>query len=96
MEQQETTDMTVPSVDQRPESSSLVGERRAPRRSFGDGGERREGFEVILRRFFRDVQQSGILTEVKRRRFHTKPLSRSKKREIATRKAARRRLKRGY
>lgn len=73
------------------------GMRRGARRSFGEGGEpRREGFEVMLRRFFRDVQQSGILSEAKKRRFHEKPLSRGKKREIATRKAARRRFKRGY
>ena len=57
---------------------------------------RREGFESMLRRFFRDVQQSGILSEVKRRRFREQGLSRTKRREIATRKAARRRFKRGY
>jgi len=77
--------------------SEPEGIRRQARRSFGEGGEpRREGFEVMLRRFFREVQQSGILSEVKKRRFHEKPLSRGKKREIATRKAARRRWKRGY
>lgn len=88
MEQQDLTETTA-----RP----VIGERRAPRRtSSSDGGERREGFEVMLRRFFREVQQSGILSEVKRRRFHEKPFSRSKRRAIAIRKAARRRLKRGY
>lgn len=58
--------------------------------------ERREGFESILRRFFRDVQQSGILSEVKRRRSFNKELSRRAKREIAIRKAARKRIRRGY
>jgi ribosomal protein S21 len=62
----------------------------APRR------ERKEGFESILRRFFRDVQQSGVLSEVKKRRYFSKDISRTAKREIATRKAARKRMKRGY
>lgn len=62
----------------------------APRR------ERKEGFESLLRRFFRDVQQSGILTEVKKRRYFSKDISRRAKREIASRKAARKRMKRGY
>ncbi len=61
-----------------------------------DRGPRKEGFEVMLRRFFRDVQQSGILSEVKKRRFRENGLSRTKLRQIATRKAARRRVKRGY
>ena len=62
-------------------------ERREPRR---------EGFEVLLRRFFREVQQSGILSEVKKRRYRNSDISRSKRRQIATRKAVRRRVKRGY
>lgn len=53
-------------------------------------------FEVTLRRFFRDVQQSGILSEIKKRRFREKSLSRSKLRVIARRKAVRKRIKRGY
>lgn len=56
----------------------------------------REGFEVLLRRFFRDVQQSGVLTEIKKRRYFTKDSSRVKKRESAVRKAARKRIKQGY
>lgn len=56
----------------------------------------REGFEVLLRRFFRDVQQSGVLTEIKKRRYFTKEPSRLKKRETATRKAVRKRIKQGY
>lgn len=62
----------------------------------GERGERSENFDVTLRRFFRDVQQSGILTEVKKRRFHTKDISRSKRRVSARRKAEIRRIKRGY
>lgn len=59
-------------------------------------GDRTEPFEVMLRRFFRDVQQSGILTEIKRRRFREKDLSRKILREVARRKAARKKIKRGY
>lgn len=55
-----------------------------------------EPFEVMLRRFFRDVQQSGILTEIKKRRFREKELSRKILRESARRKSARRKIKRGY
>lgn len=55
-----------------------------------------EPFEVMLRRFFRDVQQSGILTETKKRRFREKELSRKILRESARRKAQRRKIKRGY
>ena len=56
----------------------------------------RESFEVILRRFFREVQQSGILTEAKKRRFFEKDTSRKLKRTIAQRKAERKRQTRGY
>lgn len=56
----------------------------------------KEGFEVLLRRFFRDVQQSGVLTEIKKRRYFTKDVSRVKKRDTARRKAQRKRVKQGY
>ena len=56
----------------------------------------KEGFEVLLRRFFRDVQQSGVLTEIKKRRYFTKDVSRVKKRDTARRKAVRKRAKQGY
>lgn len=55
-----------------------------------------ESFEAVLRRFFREVQQSGILTEAKRRRFFEKDTSRKLKRTIAQRKAERKKLSRGY
>ena len=65
-----------------------------------DRGPRREGgsepFEVMLRRFFRDVQQSGVLTEMKKRRFRERVLTRERIREAARRKTARRKIKRGY
>jgi small subunit ribosomal protein S21 len=56
----------------------------------------RESFEVVLRRFFREVQQSGILTDAKKRRFFEKDTSRKLKRTIAQRKAERKRSTRGY
>lgn len=58
--------------------------------------EKSESFEVTLRRFFRDVQQSGILTEIKKRRFRDKDISRVKRRVSARRKAEIRKIKRGY
>lgn len=55
-----------------------------------------EGFEVLLRRFLREVQQSGILTDAKKRRYFEKDQSRRLKRLVARRKSERRRIKRGY
>jgi len=49
----------------------------------------KEGFEVLLRRFNREVQQDGVLSEVKKRRFFEKKPSRRKIREAARRKTAR-------
>jgi ribosomal protein S21 len=52
--------------------------------------------EVMLRRFFRDVQQSEIMTEIKKRRFFEKKTSRNKRRSVALVRAVRRKTKRGY
>jgi ribosomal protein S21 len=52
--------------------------------------------EVLLRRFFRDIQQSELMTEIKRRRYFEKKPSRNFRRRAAVGKEARRRLKRGY
>lgn len=57
---------------------------------------RGENFDVMLRRFFRDVQQSGVLTEIKKRRFHARDISRDRRRVSARRKAQVRKMKRGY
>lgn len=66
-------------------------------RSAGIGKSRdNEPFEVMLRRFFRDVQQSGILTEIKKRRFREKDISRKILRAAARRKTARKKIKRGF
>lgn len=55
-----------------------------------------EGFEVLMRRFLREVQHTRLLSDAKKKRYREKDLSRTKKRQIAIRKAARRRVKRGY
>jgi len=67
--------------------------QRTDNREKSDKG---ENFDVMLRRFFRDVQQSGILTEIKKRRFRSKDVSREKKRITARRKMAVKKIKRGY
>jgi len=61
-----------------------------------DRKDKSENFDVMLRRFFRDVQQSGVLTEIKRRRFREKDISRERIRESARRKSAIKKIKRGY
>lgn len=53
-------------------------------------------FEVMLRRFNRQVQQNRLLSEIKKRRYHEKDLTREEKREIARHKSYIKRLKRGY
>ena len=55
-----------------------------------------EKFEVMLRRFNREVQQSGVLTVAKIKRFHTKELNRGALRKAAIRKNQIRKLRRGY
>lgn len=39
--------------------------------------------EVVLRRFFREIQQADIMTEIKRRRFFEKKMSRNSRRTVA-------------
>ena len=48
-----------------------------------------ENFEGLMRRFNRKVQQSGKLTEFRKKRYHEKPLSKTEARTIAIRKKAR-------
>jgi small subunit ribosomal protein S21 len=51
-----------------------------------------EAYEGVLRRFKKDCEKAGILSEVRRREFYEKPSVRRKKKSIAARKRA---LKRG-
>lgn len=55
-----------------------------------------ENPEVIIRRFLREVQLSGVLTEAKKRRYREKEPSRRERRESAKRKAGRNETKRGW
>lgn len=71
-------------------------DNRDSRGTRGGRGDRRQSFDVVLRRFFREVQQSRILSEVKKRRYHYKDPSRKIRRQTAMRKAAAKRAKRGY
>ena len=61
-----------------------------------DRKERSISPEVQLRRFFREVQQSELLTEIKNRRYFEKKLSRNARRTAAQGKEQRRKEKRGY
>lgn len=55
-----------------------------------------EKFEVMLRRFNREVQQSGVLTVAKGKRFFEQEPNRLKRRKSAIRKNSIRQAKRGY
>jgi ribosomal protein S21 len=52
--------------------------------------------EVVLRRFFREVQQSDIMTEIKDRHEFKKGPNRNARRRAAQGKSIRRKVKRGY
>jgi small subunit ribosomal protein S21 len=45
-----------------------------------------EPFEIALRRFKKQCEKAGILSEVKKRQYHEKPSVRRKKKSIAARK----------
>jgi small subunit ribosomal protein S21 len=51
-----------------------------------------ESFEQALRRFKRKCEKSGILSEVKRRRFYEKPSEQRKRQMIQARKKMLRKL----
>jgi ribosomal protein S21 len=55
-----------------------------------------ERFDVMLRRFNREVQQSGVLTIAKTKRFFVHEINRSQRRKSAIRKNIIRKLRRGY
>ncbi|MCL5794779.1 MAG: hypothetical protein M1338_00235 [Patescibacteria group bacterium] len=52
--------------------------------------------DFVIRKFFREVQQSRILSEAKKKRFFSKDINRMEKRAIARRKTMIRKIKRGY
>lgn len=57
---------------------------------------RSENPDVVIRKFFREVQVSGILTEAKKRKYREKDISRRKRRESARRKAIKNSRRRGW
>ena len=52
-----------------------------------------ESFENVLRRFKKQVQKSGILREVKKRRAYDKPSVKKKKKSLLARKRLLRKLR---
>jgi small subunit ribosomal protein S21 len=53
-----------------------------------------ESFEFALKRFKKQVEKAGILTELRRREYYDKPSVRRKKKAAAARKRALKKLKR--
>lgn len=53
----------------------------------------KESFENFFRRFNRKVQQSGVLSQTRKRQHYEKPLSKSRQRTEAIRKSKIRELK---
>ena len=53
-----------------------------------------EPFEVAMKRFKKQVEKAGILTELRRREYFDKPSVRRKKKAAAARKRALKKLKR--
>jgi small subunit ribosomal protein S21 len=53
-----------------------------------------EPFERALRRFRRQVERAGILKEVRRRTYYEKPSVKKKKKALAARKRALKKLRR--
>lgn len=49
-----------------------------------------ESSNTLVYRFGRRVQQSGVLREAKKRRFHTRTINRNKRRESALRREKKR------
>jgi len=46
----------------------------------------RDNFESLLKRFNKRVQQSGVLSEIRRREYYEKPSIRRKRKEAAKRR----------
>ena len=53
-----------------------------------------EAFEGALRRFKKQCEKSGILTEVKKREYYEKPSIKRKKKALAARKRALKKVRR--
>ena len=55
----------------------------------------REPFEIALRRFKKECDKAGIISEVRKRQFYEKPSLRRKKKQIAAKKRLQQGLRRG-
>lgn len=53
-----------------------------------------EPFEQAVKRFKKQVEKAGVLTELRRREYYDKPSVRRKKKDAAARKRALKKLKR--
>ena len=53
-----------------------------------------EPFEVAMRRFKKQCEKAGILSELKRREYYDKPSIRKKKKAAAARKRALKKMRR--
>lgn len=54
-----------------------------------------EGFEQLLKRFKKQCEKSGVLSEIKKREHYEKPSVRLKKKSIAARKRLLKKSRRG-
>jgi len=53
-----------------------------------------EPFEIAMKRFKKACEKAGIISELRRREYYDKPSIRKKKKEIAARKRALKKLRR--
>ena len=81
---------------------SLIGTRRSNQTDFENGESLMPGvyvkedepFENALKRFKKQVQKSGVLTETKKRRAYEKPSVKKKRKAMAARKRLLKKLRR--
>lgn len=97
MDSQTDTHSTQP-IDDTAQPARGAGQFQDARadRERGERKSRPASFEVTLRRFFRDTQQSRILSITKQKRYKAKKISRRLRRHSAVRKAAIQKIKRGW
>ncbi len=55
-----------------------------------------ESFENAVKRFKKQVEKGGILSDMRKREFHEKPSVRKKKKAIAARKRAMKKVRKPY
>lgn len=54
-----------------------------------------DSYEIALKRFKKQCEKAGILSEIRRREFYEKPSVRRKKKALAARKRLVKRMERG-